>query len=133
MSEQGGRNIGKTIQKAITGIAIYYVVAIALTIGVIFVAELYNLILPDVVNPFVLVWNATRSILLLLLVVPINLGVLGAAFSIDLATEILYPFIQGIFDIINFPVTLVATDLMTPATTMANLITSQVNSLFPTL
>ena len=133
MSEQGGRNIGKTIQKAITGIALYYVVAIGLTIGMIFVAELFSTMFDDVDNPFILVWNATRSLVLLLLVVPINLSILGAAFTIDLVTEILYPLLQGIFDVIGFPVTLTPTDLMTPATTMANLITTQVNTLFPTL
>jgi len=132
MSEQAS-SLGKNIQKAITGVAIYYLVAIGITVALMVVAEAFSLIFPSVTNPFTLVWNSTRSILLFLLYIPVAIGLLIAAWGLDLITGFLFPFLNGLFTWINFPVTLVATDLVTDATALVLQIQTLINALFPPL
>ena len=130
MSEQAG-SLGKNIQKAITGVAIYYLVAIGITIALMVVAEAFSTIFPTIANPFQLVWNSTRSILLFLLYIPVAVGLLLAAWGIDLITGFLFPFLNGLFTWVSFPVTLVPTDLVTDATALVTQIRDLIEILFP--
>lgn len=132
MSEQAS-SLGKNIQKAITGVAIYYLVAIGITLALVIVAEAFSLIFPTITNPFQLVWNSTRSILLFLLYLPVALGILLTAWGLDLITGFLFPFLNGLFTWINFPVTLVPTDLVTEATALVTQIQILIEALFPPL
>ena len=130
MSEQVG-GIGKSLQKALFGVAIVYVVAIGLTFLLILISQAFTFIFPTVPNPFPMIYNVVRSLTLFILVFPFALGLVGGAFVIDLVTSILFPILNSVAPDI-FPIS-EGTDFMTTAITVVTTIQGFIESLFPPL
>ena len=130
MSEQVG-GLGKSLQRALSGVVIIYLAAIGLTILLILVSELFSTIFPNVPNVFPLIYNTVRNITLFILVVPFAIGLVGSAFAVDTVTDIFFPILHGILP--DIFVLAEGTNLVEPATNIVTTIQGFIESLFPTI
>lgn len=130
MSEQVG-GISKSVTKVVSGVVIAYLVAIGLTILLIMISEAFSMMFPAVVNPFELIWNSVRNLVLFILLFPLAIGLVGGAFVIDLVTALLYTLITSLQD---GKLTVVdGTDFMTDAQGLLTTISDFVKEIFPLL
>lgn len=117
---------------AVFGVAvIFYIVAILLMFAMIIMAEFFQTLFPAVLNPFEMLYNGVRSLVLFFMLLPLAIGLLTTAFVIDLITSFAYPFIHGILPELGIGTT--GTDVMSDATTLVTTISDLIDTIFPVL
>lgn len=144
--EEGG--IGGAVATVTSQVVIIYLISIGFIFLLLVLAQIsIDLgVFTEAMNPFVLIYNGVRGIVLFLLVFPLALGLLIAAFLIDLVVEVGFPIINGIFDaisldggtsfplaVINLPTKIGDAGLIGMAEDLINILKGMLDTFFPEL
>lgn len=140
--EEGG--IGNIISQITSGVVISMLIAVGITVLLLFIANVSNelKIFPEGTNPFVAIYNGVRNLTLFIMLFPIFLPLLVLAFVLDLVIDIGFPIIEnimnGLFGFFQIAITVdlpdpADIDIMAIATTLTTTIQGLVESLFPPL
>jgi hypothetical protein len=144
--EDKGGGIGGAVTTVTSRVVIIYLISIGFIFLLLIVANISIelKIFTAEANPFVIIYNGVRGLVLFFLVFPLALGLLIGAFLIDLVVEIGFPIINGIFDaikigdsfplaVINLPIKIGDDGLIGMAEELIVILKGMLDSFFPVL